>query len=352
MPSAACSRTAFSRPEARLALALFVAWPAEDRTGRALRLALDHALPALVGGVAGGRLVSVLIDAAAPPPARAVHGLLADAARQLEVVHDLEASLAIDPRAIAASSLTDYRAAGINRVSLRAGSLDETAQAALATAAGLFPRCALDLTFGRPRQSLAGWRAELDRAVQLGACHISLEEHSVAAEGVSSDRAAAFYHLAIDRLGAAGLPPYEIAHFARPGHEARQLLHGAIGGDYLGIGPGAVGRVTIGGVCHALAQVEPATAWLRAVETGAETLRQELRADERRTELLLSGLRLRAGIGRIWFEPVAGPLEAALDAGRLEPLIADGFVELDRQGLRLTERGWPFCDGVLARLLH
>jgi coproporphyrinogen III oxidase-like Fe-S oxidoreductase len=328
-----------------------VAWPAEDRDARALRLALEHALAALPG-VAGRRLVSVLIDAAAAPPARAVQALLAAAARRLEIAADLEASLAIDPRAIAAPALADYRAAGINRVSLRAGALDDTAQAALATAAGLFPRCALDLTFGRPRQSLAGWRAELDRAVQLGACHISLEEHSVAADRLGSDRAAALYHLAIDRLSAAGLPPYEIAHFALPSHESRQLVHGATGGDYLGIGPGAVGRITVGGVCHALAQVEPAAAWLRAVETGAEALRQELRADQRRTELLLSGLRLRAGIGRTWFEPVAGPLEAALDAGRLAPLIADGFVELDRQGLRLTERGWPLCDGVLARLLH
>jgi coproporphyrinogen III oxidase-like Fe-S oxidoreductase len=336
-----------------LALALFVAWPAEDLAGRALRLALDHALAALPDGVAGRRLVSVLIDAAAVPPARAVQALLADAARRLKLAADLEASLVIDPRAVAVPIFSDYRAAGINRVSLRAGSLDEAAQAALATAAGLFPRCALDLTFGRPRQSLAGWRAELDRAVQLGACHISLEEHPVAAEDASSDRAAAYYRLAIDRLSAAGLPPYEIAHFARPGHEARQLLHGATGGDYLGIGPGAVGRVTVGGgVCYALAQVEPVAAWLRAVETGAETLQQELRADERRTELLLSGLRLRAGIGRTWFEPEAGPLEAALDPGRLAPLIEDGFVELDREGLRLTERGWPLCDGILARLLH
>jgi coproporphyrinogen III oxidase-like Fe-S oxidoreductase len=328
-----------------------VAWPAEDRDARALRLALDHALAALPG-VAGRRLVSVLIDAAAAPPSHAVQALLAAAARRLEIAVDLEASLAIDPRASGAPGLADYRAAGINRVSLRAGSLDETAQGALATAAGLFPRAALDLTFGRPRQSLAGWRAELDRAVQLGACHISLEEHSVAPDALGSDRAAALYHLAIDRLSAAGLPPYEIAHFARPGHEARQLLHGATGGDYLGIGPGAVGRVTVTGVCHALAQVEPTTAWLRAVETGAEALRQELRTDDRRTELLLSGLRLRAGIRRTWFEPVAGPLEAALDARRLAPLIEDGFVELDRRGLRLTERGWPLCDGVLARLLH
>jgi len=333
-----------------LALAVFVAWPAGDGAGRALRRALGHALAALPGGAGGRRLVSVLIDAAEAPPARAVHALLADAGRQLEVAQGLEISLAIDPRAITARRLADYRHAGIDRLALRAGALDDAAQAALATTAGLFPKCALDLTFGRARQSLAGWRGELDRALQLGAGHISLEEDAQG-QGARSDRAAALYRLAIDHLGAAGLPPYEIAHCARPGHESRQLLHGAAGGDYLGIGPGAVGRITVAGVCHALTQIEPAAAWLRSVATGAEAERRVLGAQQRRTELLLTGLRLRAGIARTWFEPLAGPLEAALDAERLAILIEDGFVELDRAGLRLTGRGWPLCDAVLARLL-
>jgi oxygen-independent coproporphyrinogen-3 oxidase len=192
------------------------------------------------------------------------------------------------------------------------------------------------------------WHAELDLALRLGAGHISLEEHGEGAAG--SDRAAALYRLAINRLGAAGLPAYEIAHCARPGHESRQLLHGATGGDYLGVGPGAVGRITVDGTCHALTQVEPAAAWLGALATGAETERRVLDAEERQTELLLTGLRLRDGIGRAWFEPAAGPLEAALDPEQLAMLVEDGFVALDRQGLRLTGRGWPLCDAVLARL--
>jgi coproporphyrinogen III oxidase-like Fe-S oxidoreductase len=334
-----------------LALALFVAWPAGSGAGRALRRAIAHALAALPVGVAGCSLVSVLIDAAGAPPASAVHALLAEAGRRVEFAPGLEISLAIDPRAITARRLAGYRAAGIDRLALRAGALDDAAQAALATAAGLFPKCALDLTFGRARQTLAGWRVELDRAMQLGAGHISLEDH-VEGQGARSDRAAALYRLAIDHLGAAGLPPYEIAHCARPGHESRQLLHDATGGDYLGIGPGAVGRITANGVCHALTQAEPAAAWLCAVATGAEAERRELGAEERRTELLLTGLRLRAGIARTWFEPLAGPLEAALDAKRLAMLVEDGFVELDRAGLRLTGRGWPLCDAVLARLLR
>ena len=66
-------------------------------------------------------------------------------------------------------------------------------------------------------------------------------------------------------------------------------------------------------MCHALTQIEPAAAWLCALDDrhGGDAARAG--ADERRTELLLTGLRLRAGIARAWFEPLAGPLEAALD---------------------------------------
>ena len=106
------------------------------------------------------------------------------------------------------------------------------------------------------------------------------------------------------------------------------------------------------GCATRLTQIEPASAWLGALATGAEAERRELGADERRTELLLTGLRLRSGIARAWFEPLAGPLEAALDGRRLAMLIEDGFVELDQAGLRLTPRGWPLCDAVLARLLR
>ncbi len=325
-----------------MTLTLYVAWPSEDRTGQALRRALEHASADLPEGVASCRLVSLLIDAASMPPAGAVRALLADAARHFEVAPDLETTLAIDPPA---QGLAAYRAAGINRLALRAGALDRTAQAVLASARQLFPRCALDLAFGRPGQSRAGWRAELDLVLELGVDHISLEEHDVDGD------LAGFYRLAQDRLGAAGLAPYEIAHFARPGQESRQLLHGATGGDYLGIGPGAVGRITVGGVRHALSQTEPAAAWLCAVEAGAEAHTQVLSAGQRRDELLLTGLRLCTGVERAWFEPLAGPLEPALDAGRLAPLVEDGFVLLDRRGLRLTKRGWLLCDAVLARLL-
>lgn len=329
-------------------LALYVSWPTADRNGRAIRRALDLALATAPGGSAGRRLVSVLIDASGAPAPDAVAGFLADLGRRLALARDLEASLAIDPRTITTQDLAPYAGAGLQRLALRADALSEPSEALLTAASTLFPSCAVDLTFGRPDQTLASWQAELRRARQAGASHISIAEHGLADD---TDHAASLYQAACDDLRAAGLPPYEIGHCARPGHESRHLLHGATGGDYLGIGPGAAGRITVRGTCYALSQVGPAAAWLLAVARGREGRQEVLNQDQRRTELILTGLRLRAGIERTWFEPLAGPLEANLDRERLAALVEDGFLVQDDRGLRLTEHGWPLCDGVLVRLL-
>lgn len=333
-------------------LSVFVAWPEgspDGRDARALCRALEQELAELPGAPAGRLLSSVLIAGAGVPSPACVAAFLANLERRLRIAPGLEVTLEVGAR-VAAQRLADYRAAGITRLALRAGALDDATEAAL-RAATRFARTSIDLAFARPGQTLAHWQAELDRAVQLGTGHVSIEEHD-AAHGTDPDIAAAFYDLAQGRLTGAGRPPYEIAHFARPGHEARHLLHGARGGDYLGIGPGAVGRITLGRSCLASTQLGP-SAWLEAVEAGREVAeRQMLTPEERLAELLVTGLRLCAGVERAWFEPlVGGTLESMLAAKRLEPLIEDGFVVLDEAGLRLSARGWLLCESVLARLL-
>jgi coproporphyrinogen III oxidase-like Fe-S oxidoreductase len=337
-----------------LSLSVFVAWPDDGsdqgRATRALIRALERELASLPD-LFGRCLTSMLVAGAGPPSAASIEALLAALAQRLAIGPEIEATLAIEPRTATARRLADYRAAGITRLAMRSGVLDQAAEAALRTAATLFPRIAVDLAFLRPGQGLPAWQAELDRVLRLGVGHVSIEEWG---EGTAdSDLAAAFYELALERLSAGGLPAYEIGHFARPGEEARQLLHGATGGDYLGIGPGAVGRMMVDRACHASAQIESPMAWLRMVEAGREAAeRRVLTAEQRLSELLLTGLRLRAGIERAWFEPLVGaPLETVLPARQLASLIEDGFVCLDQIGLRLTRRGWLLCDAVVARLL-
>jgi oxygen-independent coproporphyrinogen-3 oxidase len=346
-----------------------------ERWGRALLRELDH----FAAETAGRRLTSIFFGGGTPSlmaPAT-VAALIERAAAHFCVEPDLEITLEANPTSAEARRLADFRAAGVNRLSLGVQALDDQALrslgrehsaaealAAVDSAAELVPRFSFDLIYARPGQTPAAWEAELEQALGHAGGHLSVYQltiepgtafHALHARGAlempPDDLQGAMYELTRDRLTAAGLPAYEISNHARPGEACRHNLVYWRCGDYLGIGPGAVGRITVGGVCRALTQVAPAATWLRAVARGSETRCEVLSRDQRRIELMLTGLRLRAGIDRSWFEPLMGRLEASLDGGRLAALVADGFLVLDQRGLRLSARGWPLCDAVLARLL-
>ncbi|HZT50934.1 MAG TPA: coproporphyrinogen III oxidase, partial [Stellaceae bacterium] len=125
-------------------------------------------------------------------------------------------------------------------------------------------------------------------------------------------------------------------------------------GDYVGIGPGAHGRVTLAGVKHATRQRRAPEAWLAAVEAEGHATEERLAlgAGERREEMLMLGLRLAEGVARDRFRREAGcELEAALDPAALADLRAGGFLVLDEAGLRATAAGRQRLNAVLARLL-
>ena len=295
-------------------------------------------------------LVSALIggDEPAPPP-HEIAALIGLMRRHWQVTPETETTLELTPPLPA--WLDDYRAAGVTRLSLRGAVLDAGIQGALAEARKSFATVALDLAFGRPGQTRAAWGDELEEAVRCGADHVSIEEHQATDD---PDHLADLYLLALDRLERLGLPPYEIAHFARPGWASRHLLHGARGGDYLGIGPGAIGRIACGGERLLLTQIASEREWIEAIEAGGDGVaeRRVIGAEEWRSQLLMTGLRLRAGVERAWFEPLIGVgLERALAPSGLDQLAEDGFLLLDDVGLRLSKRGWPICDAVLRRLL-
>jgi coproporphyrinogen III oxidase-like Fe-S oxidoreductase len=328
-------------------LALYVHWPAGLADGGRLVDALVLACERQLGPERDdARLGSVLIGGEMPlPEPPTLSHLLA----RLPASCGAEISLEVDPTQVGADELDGYRTASVDRLVIRAGMLDDAAADLVTTARAVFDRVALDLTFGRAGQTARRFAAELDRAVALGVRHLSLAE----ATPDDPELGAEHYLLALRWLRRHGLMPYDIAHFARAGQESRHHLHGAEGGAVLGIGPGAVGRLELGGHWWALHQMEDGAAWLAAIEAGGDGLdeRRRLTADERVEEVLTSGLRLREGVARRWFEPLAGGRLEDILPPTVNDLIGDGFVELDRGGLRLTDRGWPLCDAVLLRLL-
>jgi putative oxygen-independent coproporphyrinogen III oxidase len=304
-------------------------------------------------------------------------GRILDAiARHWSVAADVEVTLEANPSSVEAARFRGYRAAGVNRVSIGVQSLDDaalkalgrlhTAQEALGAvevARTTFERMSFDLIYARPGQTIAAWKAELQRALAHAGEHLSLYQLTIepdtpfAALHASGrlvipdeDAARALYDLTQELCTASGLPAYEVSNHARPGAECRHNLIYWRGEEYAGIGPGAHGRLDIDGQRHATATERRPEAWLVQVEAVGHGLVTDdiLLREERADEYLLMGLRLAEGVDLARYAAIAGrPLEQE----QIDKLVALGFIETDRHGrLRVTRAGFPVLDAVVADL--
>ena len=331
----------------------------------------------------GRELVSIFFGGGTPslmaPPT--VAALLERAAARWSLAPDIEITLEANPNSVEAARFRDLAAAGVNRLSLGVQALDDTALkflgrghdrdealAAIDLARAHFARFSFDLIYARPGHTPAAWQAELREALRRAGDHLSVYQltieqgtafHTAFARGdfvlPDEEIQGALYEMTQDMLGDAGLPAYEISNHARAGQESRHNLAYWRYRDYLGIGPGAHGRLTLGGVKYANANHRAPETWLAAVERdghGAAT-RTALSPDERRDEMAMMGLRLTAGIARADMRAeIGGDIEDAFDRARLHALIGGGFLELDAAGLRATPAGRQRLNAVLDRLLN
>jgi oxygen-independent coproporphyrinogen-3 oxidase len=289
---------------------------------------------------------------------------------------DVEITLEANPTTVEAALFKDFCQAGVNRLSLGIQSFDDRALQflgrthgaaeavrAFALAVDIFPRSSFDLIYARPGQTVPSWLNELECAVDMAVGHLSLYQLTVergtefsklGVREAAEPMAASFYEMTQARLASAGLHAYEISNHARPGDECRHNLAIWLGGDYVGVGPGAHGRLRNHGQTDACRQISRPDRWLDAVErTGHGTAnRTTLDGTERVEELLMTGLRLTTGIGNYTFQSATGyTFEKAIERGRLEPLIDGGFLVLDDNGLRATAAGLLRLNAVIAALL-
>jgi oxygen-independent coproporphyrinogen-3 oxidase len=237
----------------------------------------------------------------------------------------------------------------------------EEAVGAFGIARDVFERVSLDLIYARQGQDAEAWEAELREALRLSAGHLSLYQLTIE-EGTAfgdrfaagklrdlpdEDRAADLWELTQRLTGEAGLPAYEVSNHAGPGEASRHNLVYWRGGDWVGVGPGAHGRLTLGGLRTGIETERAPGKWLRMVEEAGsgESVREVLSAMEAAEERLMMGLRLSEGVELGRLEALAG-LEARV--GSLEEL---GLVEVAEGRLRATAAGRPVLNGVLRELL-
>jgi len=308
---------------------------------------------------------------------KAVEIVLDTIARLWRVTNDIEITLEANPASADASRFAAYRAAGVNRLSLGVQALNDAdlkflgrlhnvteAKSALSIAMNNFERVSLDLIYARPKQTPQQWRAELKEALSFGTEHLSLYQltiepatpFAVLARSGSlkipkDDDAATLYEITQELTEASGRSAYEISNHAKPGAEScHNLLYWRYG-DYVGVGPGAHGRIGVNGKRIATFSEKLPERWRENVERNGHGIveQNEISNEEAAREHLLMNLRLAEGLDLAAYE---SRWNTKLDSSRIDVLMSDGF--LTRNGARLiaTPKGRLVLNGVIAALAN
>jgi len=342
---------------------------------------------ALVGQVAAaarqvpGRRVDTIFFGGGTPslmPPETVAAVIAAVRDGWPQAGDVEITLEANPTSVEAGRFRGFRDAGVNRVSMGIQALDEgdlrrlgrmhsVAEAirAYEIARDTFERVSFDLIYARQGQTLDQWRAELGRALALAVDHLSLYQLTIEdgtrfgdmhARGrlrglPDADLAADMFAVTQETCDAAGMGGYEISNHARPGAESRHNLIYWRYGDYAGIGPGAHGRLTVGGRRWAIESPRSPEAWLAAAEGDAAeiTIRSEVEPEDQGAEMLIMGLRLREGVDLARYARLTG---RELPAFRIAELSSLGLLELDGSRIFATESGRIVLNAVIKQLLN
>jgi len=288
---------------------------------------------------------------------------------------DVEITLESNPASADAERFRDYRVAGINRLSLGVQALNDAdlkalgrlhdvaeAKTALGLAMACFDRVSLDLIYARPRQTVLQWRNELKEALAFGTDHLSLYQLTIepmtpfatlARTGAltipDDDTAAALYETTQELTDAAGIPAYEISNHAKSGAECRHNLLYWRYGDYVGVGPGAHGRLALGARRLATSTERLPERWRAKVEAEGHAFIEyvELAQEEAAREHLLMNLRLAEGLDLVHYESRWG---ISLDRQRIAALECERMLEMRGDRLVATRSGRLVLNSVIAAL--
>jgi oxygen-independent coproporphyrinogen-3 oxidase len=341
----------------------------------ALLADLDQDLP-----LAWGRVVhSVFFGGGTPSlfPPEAIDAFLQQASARLRFAPGLEITLETNPGTAEHGRFEGYRAAGVNRLSFGIQSFDDDclkrlgrihdsreAQAAvkLAQDAG-FDNLNLDLMYALPGQTLAMAIDDVERAIALQPAHLShyqltLEPNTVFAArppaGIPDEDASWDIQDACQaRIAAAGFEHYEVSAYAQPGRQSAHNLNYWRFGDYLGIGAGAHGKLTLGADQSVLRRwkVKHPTEYLlkagRPESIGGD---ETLSATRLPFDYMLNALRLHEGFSLEAFEARTGLSRDAI-AAQLDIARQRAWVDVEGDLVRPTELGRRFTNDVIGLFL-
>lgn len=306
--------------------------------------------------------------------------IISDIQKHWRISNDCEITLEANPTSVEIEKFKAFRMAGVNRVSMGVQSFVPKdlaflgrkhdageARRAIEVAAQVFDRYSFDLIYARPDQSVSAWENELLAALPLVRDHISLYQLTIEkgtpfymqhARGdfkiPDEELAGDLYEVTQSIMAAHGMPAYEVSNHAKAGAESMHNLTYWRYTDYVGVGPGAHGRITVEGHKNATRGHKSPDIWLsRVAEHGRGSHDfEKLSSRDRLVECLMMGLRLHEGVpverleheGRDTFDKL-------IDPSRIKILMGEGLLEFDGKTIRATPQGRQRLNGLLSYLL-
>ncbi|MBP9752936.1 MAG: coproporphyrinogen III oxidase [Proteobacteria bacterium] len=295
----------------------------------------------------------------------------------IEQENQIEITLEANPHSVEADKFLNFKKAGVNRISVGIQSFNddalkflgrkhskEEALKALDIAFNVFNNVSFDLIYARPSQTLKQWEEELLFALSFQSHHLSVYQLTIE-EGTPffkqymrkewdiplSQEAESLYLLTQNIMNAHNMPAYEVSNHAKAGFECQHNLIYWRYHPFLGIGPGAHGRLLCNDSIIATQNFKSPKGWIKAVQNnpqkGAESL-LTLTEKERLEERLLMGLRL--------FEPIFLTLEELKYIKQSEAfnLAKHGFLNIEEEpfSLQITPKGRFLLNAILQKILH
>jgi len=306
-----------------------------------------------------------------------VAGIIKEIAKLWVLALDIEISLEANPTSVEAQKFSDFRKAGINRISMgiqslrnddlkalgRMHSVNE-ARKAFEIAKDNFERVSFDLIYARQGQSKFDWEIELKEASSMAVDHLSLYQLTIEdgtrfgdlyergnLKGMPNDSLAAdMYDITQEVTLQNDMPAYEISNHAIEGAESRHNLIYWRYGDYIGVGPGAHGRISENGNKIATTTIENPENWLRGVElNGTSTIDDEvINHIDQASEYLMMSLRLIEGVDMERYKKISG---VALDNKLIDKNIENGLITVINNNLIATQRGRIILNTLIKDLL-
>ncbi|NOL49356.1 radical SAM family heme chaperone HemW [Pelistega europaea] len=333
--------------------------------------ALEQDLIGVLPSVWGRPIHTVFIGGGTPSllSAKAMDGLLTMLRNLFNLAPATEITMEANPGTVEVEKFADFAASGVNRVSLGIQSFDdeslrrlgrihssEQAKKAIDVAQKYFSRVNLDLMYALPYQTLEACHQEISTALSFGTEHLSLynltlEPNTVFAkyppEGLPDDDLAGdIQDLLIEETAKAGFEQYEVSAYAQNQARCLHNLNYWQFGDYIGVGPGAHGKISSHDRIVRTARVKNPESWMAKVATGEHVAEERLlMPEELPFEFMLNALRLKQGVPTYYFAERCG-VNLSIMTGMIDEAVHKGLLVDDPMRLRATELGWRYLNDL------